>query len=442
MFSSLRGRLLVWYGTLVAVVIAVFGLLVGYAAWRSVVADVDAQLGARADLLVYALEPAGEGTFDLRLPEAVLRPGDPLQHGIWTGAGALIDRSDPDVEAPADASTGVRTRNGRREMTVQGPSGAVVAVSRSLAPMYAEIRSLATTMAAVGAAALAVSLIGGWFLVGRALAPIDRIGRTARAMVAGDLTARIPVDRVETELESLAAALNEAFQRLQEALERQRRFTADASHELRTPLSTLTTEAHWALARPRSAEEYQRSIETGRRAALRMQGVVERLLALARADTAAVEGPREPVALDHLVADVARDLQSLSAARGLDVAIDAAPAVVSADPAALTDAVTQVVVNAIQYSAEGGRIRLAVRPEAGDVTVTVADEGIGIPADALPRVFEPFFRADPARRRDAGGAGLGLAVARAIVLRHGGRIDCQSELGIGTTVTIRLPPAG
>ena len=403
MFSSLRARLLVWFGTLVFVVILVFGVLIGYAAWRSLVADVDAQLQARANLLVSALEPAGDGTFDLRLPAAALRPDDPLQHAIVTSTGAVIDRSGPEATLTDDAWGGIRTAEGRREIVVRGPSGAVVIVSRSLETVYAEVRSLAVTMAGVGAVAMAVSIIGGWFLVGRALAPIH------------------------------------------DALERQRRFTADASHELRTPLTTLATETQWALSRPRTAEEYQHSLDVSRRAAARMQGVVERLLALARAESSAAEPVRERVALDALVAEAVRDLQPLANARGVQIAIDvdididAVPAHVHVDVAAMTDAVTQVVTNAIQYSAEGGAIRIGIRTAADGVTLTVRDDGFGIPADALPRVFEPFFRADPARRRDPGGAGLGLAVARAVVLRHGGRIGCQSDVGAGTMITIELP---
>jgi signal transduction histidine kinase len=296
-------------------------------------------------------------------------------------------------------------------------------------------------MAGVGVAALGVSLLGGWLLVGRALTPIDRIGRTARAMVAGDLSARIPVDRVETELGSLATALNDAFQRLHEALERQRRFTADASHELRTPLATISTEVQWALSHEREASEYRRSLQTCRRAAARMQGVAERLLALARAEAPGAPLRLNPVRIDELVRRVARDLEPLSAARRINVTIDAAPATITGDADVLHDAVTQVVANAIQYNVDDGAVRIDVREAGGEVCVAVADTGVGIAAEDLPMVFEPFFRADPARQRQAGGAGLGLAVARAIVVRHGGEIRCESALGQGTAVTFRLRAA-
>jgi signal transduction histidine kinase len=440
MFSSLRGRLLAWYGSLVAVVIVVFGLMVGYLAWRSRVADVDAQLRVRAELLGYALEPAAAGTFDLRLP-AVLQSEDELYHAVWADSGALIDRSNPEVELPSSLEPGTSTRDGRREHVRRGASGGTILVGRSLAPAYAEVRSLLWMMSGVGAVALGVSLIGGWLLVGRALTPIDRIGRTARAMVAGDLSARIPVDRVETELGSLATALNDAFQRLHEALERQRRFTADASHELRTPLATISTEVHWALSHEREASEYRRSLQTCRRAATRMQGVVERLLALARAEAPVAPLRLNPVRVDELVRQVAKDLEPLSTARRINVAIDAAPATIMGDADVLFDAVTQVVANAIQYNVDAGAVRIEVREAGGEVRVAVADTGVGIAAEDLPRVFEPFFRADPARQRQAGGAGLGLAVTRAIVVRHGGDITCESALGQGTTFTFRLRAA-
>lgn len=440
MLDSLRGRLLVWYTALTAIVIVVSGALVCYLAWRTRVADVDASLAARADVLVRAIEPSGAGTFDLTLPPPP-DPADPETlpyHAIWTPDGVPIDRSDPDPDMPAPDAPGTRTRAGRRELTVRAPSGAIVLTGRPLDRAYAEVSALAWTVAALGLTALALSLAGGWWIVGRALAPIDRIGRTARTMVGGDFTARIPIERVETELGEVAHALNDAFDRLHGSLERQQRFSADASHELRTPLATLTTEAHWALNRERSPEEYRRSIEACRRAATRMQAVVERLLALARAESGADIDRRAPVRLDDLVRGVMDDLQPLADARSLPVHAEMSPVTIDGDADRLFDAVTNVVANAIHYNVPGGRVAVTVREDAEGGVITVTDTGIGIAAADLPRVFDPFFRADPARGRDGGGAGLGLALTRAIVERQGGRVTCTSELCQGTEVTMWL----
>jgi signal transduction histidine kinase len=439
MLSSLRARLLIWHAALLALIVILFAGLVAWLSWRSGVADVDAQLRARGNLLVYALEPAGPGTFDFRIPAAVLEPGDDTYHAVWAADGALIDRSEEAEDRAAPPPPGVASRDGRRELVTAGPSGATVLVGRSLAPVSSNVRSLLWMMAGVGLVSLAISLAAGWLLVGRALAPIDRIGRTARAMGAGDLAARIPVDEVETELGHLAGALNDAFQRLQEAIERQRRFTADASHELRTPLATISTEVQWALGRERSLAEYRRSLATIERAAMRMNGVVARLLTLARIEAGAPRAPAERVELEALLQQVAADLEPLAASRKVSIDLDAAPAVVSGERAALYEAITQVVVNAIQYNVDGGVVRIRLTCEAGAARLAVADTGIGISDRDLPRVFEPFFRADPARARETGGAGLGLAVAQAIVARHGGRMSCTSTAGKGTTVEIAIP---
>ena len=441
MVESLRARLLLWYTAILAVVIAVFGGAVCYLAWRTRVADVDRVLEARAHALAAALQPAGAGTFDLVLPAETRsgRTGSPLDHVLWNAGGHPIDRSNPELEVSMPGTAGARTRDGRREVIVRAASGVTILVARDLADVRAEVWALAGTIAPVGVAALALSLAGGWWLVGRALSPVDRISRTAREMVGGNFAARIPIDRVETELGHLARALNEAFDRLHASLERQRRFTADASHELRTPLATLSTEIQWALAKDRTADDYRAALDVCARQAARMQAVVERLLALARAEAGASQDRAVDLQLDAVVHRVVDDLAPLAEARRVAVRVDATPVTVKGDPDRLAEAVTNVVANAIQYNVDQGRVDVVLTRRSGAAELSVADTGMGIAADDLPRVFDPFFRADPARSRDAGGAGLGLAVTRSIIERHGGSIACRSASAAGTTVVMSLP---
>jgi len=443
MLESLRARLLFWYTALTGMVIVMFGTMVCYLAWRTRVADVDSVLRARADVLSEALSPAAGGTFDLALPPIpdVADPATLPYHAIWTPDGTPIDRSDPGLDVPRPAGPGARTRDGYREIAVIAPSGAVVVTGSSLESVHAEVWALAGTVAALGAASLLLSFAGGWWMVGRALSPIDRIGRTARTMVGGDFRARIPVERVETELGALASALNEAFDRLHGSLERQQRFTADASHELRTPLATISTEVQWALSRHRTPDDYRRSLDACRRAAGRMQNVVERLLALARAEAGADDDRRVAVTIDTLVLSVVDDLRPLADARALELHTETTPLVVHGDPDRLFDAVSNVVANAIHYNVPGGKVTVTVRAVDGGAEVAVEDTGIGIASVDLPRVFEPFFRADPARSREAGGAGLGLALTRAIVEGHGGRVTCTSVTNQGTAIRLWLARA-
>jgi signal transduction histidine kinase len=439
MTESLRARLLVWHTTMLAGVIVTFGGTLCYLTWRARVADVDASLARRADVLQRALLPAPGGTFDLTLPVQPAPADRPVPyHALWTSDGRLIDRTDPDLSLTRPTATGLRTRAGHRELITRTPTGEWILTGESLAPVRDEIWALATMLLGLAAGLLALSISGGWLFAGRTLAPIDRISRTARRMIDGDLSARIPVDRVETELGQVARALNDAFDRLQASIDRQRRFTADASHELRTPLATLSTELQWARSHERSTTEYRESLEVCARASARMLAVVERLLALVRAE-AGVTDHVVPVRLDTLVEQVVRDLQPLATGRQVVVTTEADPLTAMGDPDRLMDAVTNVVVNAIRYNVEGGRVSIVLRQRDGAAELTVADTGVGIAASDLPRIFDPFFRADPARSRDAGGAGLGLAVARAIVERHGGEVVCRSEPNRGTTMSIRLP---
>ena len=258
-------------------------------------------------------------------------------------------------------------------------------------------------------------------------------------MAAGDLTARIAIERTENELEQVALALNQAFDRLHQAVENERRFTADASHELRTPLATISAEIEWALARPRTDDEYRRCLDTARRAADRMRRVVERLLTLAHADAGAAALQRAPVRLAPVVNDAVGIVKPLADQKRVTIETRLDAAMVVGDRDRLTDLATNLVSNAVRYNRDGGRVSVEVWPDGDDACLRVVDTGTGISAEDLPRVFERFFRADKARTADSGGAGLGLAIAKWIVEAHGGRIACTSTAGHGTEVLVRLP---
>jgi signal transduction histidine kinase len=237
----------------------------------------------------------------------------------------------------------------------------------------------------------------------------------------------------------VAQALNGAFDRLHDALDAQRRFTTDASHELRTPLATVAAETEWALARGRSADEYRESLLTCRRATDRMARVVDRLLTLARADHDALPLERAPVPLKPVVQDALALVRPLAASKGVTIETHLDTATVDGDRERLTELVTNLCANAVEYNRDGGRVTVEVWPEGPEACMRVRDSGIGIASDDLPRIFERFYRPDLARDRRTGGAGLGLAIAKWIVEAHGGRISCRSTLGEGTEMLVRLP---
>ncbi len=441
---SLRVRLLAWYNLILTVVITTFAVTLGFLLWRSLVVAVDTRLQLSGARLVQGLRPAGVGEFDLDLP-LEFQPVEASDqdtttyYAIWNAQGEAIDRSPVSFDVPMPAAAGVRTRDGRREMTLVGAEGARVLVGHDLVDARAAVLGFAGTSAVGGIAALLLSFAGGWFLIGRALAPVGRINRAARAMADGNLAARIAVESTESELEDVAQALNGAFDRLHRALDSQRRFTTDASHELRTPLATLGAELEWALARPRSSDEYRSSVLTCKRVADRMASLVDRLLRLARADHDAGVVERTRMPLEQIVREAVAQVQPLAVRRGISVDLALDETRVEGDRESLIELVLNLCSNAIEYNRDGGWVKVEVSSEGPEACLWVRDSGVGISAADQPRVFERFFRPDQARARRTGGAGLGLAIAKRIVEAHGGRIDCRSTIGEGTEMIVRLP---
>jgi heavy metal sensor kinase len=445
MLRSLRARLLAWCAIVLLVVQATFAAVAVWSVWRSSLADLDARLGSMASRLSRSVISDASGGYEINLAEddfvAFGAAGDPPYYVIWARDGSLIDRSDPLLDVASPGAPQARSRDGHREVIVRGEQGALVLVGQSLGEARQGLWTVIAGLAAAAGAALLLASLGAWLLVGRALAPIGRIARTAEAMSEANLGLRIAGERTDDELGRVVAALNRAFDRLQEAFERQTRFTADASHELRTPLTVQMAELEWALSRPRSSEDYERSLQVCMTAAQRMRAVVEGLLTLARADADPTPLRREPVDLASLAHEAAQSLRESAAERGITLRVDGAAATIAGDPDRLRELILNLLANAVQYNASGGHVICSTRDSENDVRLEVVDDGPGIEPEDVPHVFERFYRANKARSRVAGGAGLGLSISRWIVESHGGKIYCESVVGKGTRFIVEFPNA-
>jgi heavy metal sensor kinase len=348
--------------------------------------------------------------------------------------------SPPVLEESAPPST-VRlfSRGEDRQAAVIGPGATRVLVGRSVTPELNELTRFAWQLVAAGVAVLAVGLAGGWLASARILKPLRSISATASAISATNLSERIDASAVDRELEDLARVLNGTFGRLEAAFERQARFTADASHELRTPLTVMSSQAQLALSRPRSADEYRKTVEECLSASQRMAALVEGLLTLARADAGKLDLRREPVDLKRVTADAVTQLRPL--ADGLKIALAAKLAAVQVmgDPVRLGQVVTNLVTNAVRYNRPGGQVRVRLATEDGRAVLTVEDTGFGIPEVDRPHIFERFYRVAKDRSRLSGGSGLGLAITKSIVEGHGGTIGFTSAVDKGTTFEVRVP---
>ena len=287
-----------------------------------------------------------------------------------------------------------------------------------------------------------VAVGGGLFLVGRALAPVVQIARSAEQITLHNLNERLPLTNTGDELEHLSLALNRMIVRLSEALEQNRRFLADASHELRTPLAALRGEMESVVEQTRALPELSDRAGSALEEVDRLAKIVDALFAISRLDAGDAQQEWARFDLAAVAASTTEQMSLLAEDKGISVACEVQGQVsVEGDRARVKQVVVNLLDNAIKYTPPGGSIHLNVRAHDSKAVLEVVDTGIGIPAEALPHLFERFFRVDGARSREVGGAGLGLAIVKSICAAHGGKIDVTSAEGRGSRFTVELPLA-
>lgn len=288
--------------------------------------------------------------------------------------------------------------------------------------------------------ALTLFLAGflGYFLVKKMLRPVQLITQTTKEIEERNLNKRLTVESKD-EIGQLASTLNNMFERLEAAFKRERQFTADASHELRTPLAIAQVEATTALGKKRSPEEYQRTLEAILQEIDNMTSIISRLLFLARSDTNK-DLELEDLELNELITELAWDIRVLCDEKGIDLTLTGLDSlVVNGDGSRLRELFLNLLDNAIRYTPRGGKITISFGQQGEYAYIEVKDTGIGIPEEDMPHLFKRFYRADKARSRSEGGAGLGLAISQRIAELHGGRIEVRSKVREGSTFTVLLP---
>lgn len=285
----------------------------------------------------------------------------------------------------------------------------------------------------------AASGVGGYVLSGMMLRPVRDITDAASEISVTNLSRRINYEGPEDELWALAKTFDSMIERLEGSFERQRQLVQDASHELRTPLAAIRTNIEVTEMDPDATiEEYRELVATIKTQTDRLTRLSEDLLLLTNGDDARAE--REPVNIGALVTEVLRELEPMAAARNVTLRVESPAEVeILTSPDLLYRCVLNLVDNAIKYSGEGSVVTVTTARGGGRVTIAVADNGVGIDAESLSKVFDRFYRVDKGRSRREGGTGLGLAIVKQVVESLGGQVGVESEVGVGTTFTIRLP---
>jgi signal transduction histidine kinase len=417
LLRRVRWQVVAWSGGIVLIALVFLGIVLSFAVARSLEATGTAQLAQRADTLTRFI--AG----DTGRPGPGRTPVGIAFGGPSSGTFAFVSAPTGEVFGPAglDLPAGLPAEEGIEAARVSGATDIrtvdvqgtpvrvlsrpieragfvyVLQVGQDITAERNTVNTLITVLAIGGLVAIIAALAAGWVIARRALVPI------------------------------------------RDALRHQREFAADASHELRTPLAVVRASAEHLRRNPdKPVREVGTAVDDITAETDHLTALVEDLLLLARSDSGAVELAREPVDLADVAADASGSLTGLAAESRVSVALDPAPVLVTGDAARLRQLVTILVDNGIRHGPVGGTVRVTVRPEGREATLTVDDDGPGIPPEDRQHVFDRFWRAPNAR---PGGTGLGLAIGAWIVDQHGGSIAATERPGGGSRFVVRLPAA-
>lgn len=315
----------------------------------------------------------------------------------------------------------------------------VLAAGVQTTPMQTTLGRLAMALFGFSVVLWLLAAVAGRWVCRRALAPLTAMAHSAHAIQATNLDERLPIPTANDELRELGMAFNDVLDRVQEAFERQRRFTGEASHQLRTPLTALLGQVEVALRRERGAEEYRVLLEKVGGQGNHLVKVVEMLLFLARADAESRFPASEYVDLETWVKDHVATWSEHPRYRDVTVQTDRTAPHVAAPPVALAQLLDNLLDNACKYSRPGSAIVVRVAKRADKALLEVEDHGMGMSPDEVKEAFAPFFRSPRARRDGIGGAGLGLAIVMRIATALGGVMRLQSQLSNGSTFTLEMP---
>jgi len=461
---SLRFRVTAWYASLLAGSLLVFGAAayLGFQqylhhALQNSLLDEARSLGVK--LLVDARSKGEEHVID-EINEHYAPELTTQFIRITRRDGSVLYQSAPPKDASFESARvpavkdGLRTEFSREEygagsvpllieaLPFETPEGDwyLIETGSSLLPMKSVLHGLLLILALGLPIVVAGAIVGGYLLMRQSLLPVDEITRQAERTRLGNLGDRLPVQRTGDELERLATAFNQMLARLEDSFHNINRFSADASHELRTPLTILRGELEALARQPDLPFAWLEPIGSMLEETARLGRIIDHLLTISRLDAGAVQMEGQILDLGALARSTVEQMRLLADEERISVKYSLTPGViVFGDPARLVQMIVNLLDNAIKYTGEKGHVELSTSVVGDTAILEVSDDGLGISAEALPHVFERFYRADKARSRESGGTGLGLSIVKAICSAHNGSISISSVEGEGTRVRVELP---
>lgn len=336
--------------------------------------------------------------------------------------------------------TNSKIQNTDIRLFVKKTKNAVVSVGYVLSDIQNTLNQLLMIQIIAFPFIIVISIIGGWLLSTASLRPIDLITRTADEITAKNLSQRIPKIVTNDEIGHLVRTLNQMIDRIEKGFNQVKKFTSDVSHELRTPLTILQGELEIALHSRKSPEQYEDVIISALEEVGRLTNVVETLLELSRAETGQIHLNFQNENLSKIAQEVAEDITIIAESKRINVETNIEPNItLPIDQPRIHQALLNLLDNAVKYTPEGGRVLLQIQKNADFVEILVEDNGIGIPQEEIPYIFDRMYRVDKARTSNIKGAGLGLSIVKWIVEAHNGTIQVKSEANQFTRFIIKLP---
>jgi len=476
--KSIRWQIQIWYGLLLLVIVGAFAIFIHRLTWRDLLGKVDQEIRQNNSLILGNLRRSAlakpslqslmrvmhsndenavtamvmewlakgelDANADLPATFAGRDPGyayfaifDPGNRLIASSANAPARIEPPPIPIQGTAIT-ARTTEDRREQGLAEQSGFRLVIGQDLSPEKALMTRYRLRIVAGASATWLVVLVGGWWIAGAVIRPIRTISDAAARIAHGNLKERIPLTNSGNELHDLAMVLNDTFQRLDEAFERQRQFTADASHELRTPVTVILCEAQRMQKKARSVEEYAEAMALCYAAGRRMQKLVENLLVLARQDGEEHGLVLESAELKRLIDETVEAQRPLAMEKAIEVHTELEPIFLQTDVLKLSTLLNNIIGNAIAHHHGRGHVWVTARSAASTISISVRDDGPGIGSEHLPHIFERFYQVDKSRSSAQSHNGLGLAVSQSIAAELGGGIAVKSEPGKGSEFVVTL----
>jgi heavy metal sensor kinase len=460
---SLAFRLSVWYALLLSATFALVGAGMLYGLEQYLRANVGDSLRRRSVQVEQILQHSPAATTESAIGEAietrvapefnnrfvrvtrapatlVFRSGEPADRSFVAAAvppqpEAVFSKAQVRPVATAYgrvmiSSTPIDTASGRY----------LIELGTALEPIEALQYRLLSLLGLMLPVLVACAAAGGYLLVHSALRPVERMSHTAEQISVQDLEARLPVVPTGDALQRLAISLNHMLTRLRDSVQTSRRFLADASHELRTPLTVIKGELQELVATEVGRVEVRERIGSVLEEVARLEYLVSGLLVLSRLDAGDARRTWVDVNLGELAANTLEQMRLVAEDRGVQLQPTAlSPLLVRGDSGRLKQVIVNLLDNAIKFTPRGGVVRLRTQQRDDYGILEVSDSGIGIPADALPHVFDRFYRVDAARSREDGGAGLGLSIVRSICSAHGVAIEVDSTPGRGSCFLLKFP---